>query len=42
MTNANNNPDVYGGKGLAVAGLIMGGISFLGTLLMLILVVASK
>jgi hypothetical protein len=28
MNNANNNPSVYGGKGLAIAGMILGGVSF--------------
>ncbi len=26
MKNANNSPDVYGGKGLAIAGMILGGL----------------
>lgn len=29
MKNANNDPNNYGGKGLAIAGMIVGGIFFL-------------
>ena len=29
MKNANNDPDNYGGKGLAIAGMVLGGIFFL-------------
>lgn len=28
MKNANNQPDVYGGKGLAIAGMVVGGLFF--------------
>lgn len=37
MKNANNNPGQFGGKGLAIAGLILGGIFFLLSLLWWIL-----
>jgi len=36
MNNANKNPMEYGGKGLAMGGMIMGGISILITVVMII------
>jgi len=36
MNNANNNSRIYGGRGLAIAGLILGAISLLGSLLIVI------
>lgn len=35
FNSANKDPQQYGGKGLAIAGMIMGAISFAGVLLML-------
>jgi Domain of unknown function (DUF4190) len=32
MRNANNNPAEYGGKGLAIAGMVMGGLFFLASI----------
>ena len=29
MKNANNDPEHFGGKGLAIAGMILGGVFFL-------------
>jgi Domain of unknown function (DUF4190) len=37
MNNANNNPMQYGGKGLSIAGLILGISSFLLTIIFIIL-----
>lgn len=37
MNNANNDPVQYGGKGLAIAGLVLGGISFVLNVLFIIL-----
>jgi hypothetical protein len=42
MNNANNNPDLYGGKGLAIAGMVLGAVSFIGTLIFILLVVAGN
>jgi hypothetical protein len=40
MKNANNNPNQYGGKGLAIAGMVTGGIFFvLWSLLWLLYIV---
>jgi len=39
--NADSNPEQYGGRGLAVAGMILGGISIVLTVLYLIFVVFS-
>jgi hypothetical protein len=39
---ANTDSERYGGKGLAIAGIIMGGISFLITLLIIVGVIASS
>jgi hypothetical protein len=36
MNNVNSNPQTYGGKGLAIAGLILGAISLIGSLLIVI------
>lgn len=37
MNNVNKNPTQYGGKGLAIAGMVMGAISFFGIILLLLL-----
>lgn len=37
ITNANKNPMQYGGKGLAIAGIITGGLSFVLTILFIFL-----
>lgn len=42
MNNANNNPDKYGGRGLAIAGLVLGAVSLLGGALMIILVILGR
>ena len=42
MNNANKNPQAYGGKGLALAGLILGGVSFIGTILLVIIAIAAQ
>ena len=42
MNNANKNPQVYSGKGLALAGLILGGVSFIGTILLVIIAIAAQ
>jgi len=42
MNNANNNPQAYGGKGLAIAGMIICGISFLATIFWIIIVFSSR
>jgi len=42
LQKANNQSDNYGGKGMALAGLIMGGVSFLITLLVIIGVIAGN
>lgn len=36
MNNANNNPNEYGGKGMAIGGLILGGIGLVVSLIMII------
>ena len=36
MNNANKNPDVYGGKNLAIIGMVLGGVGFIFSILMLI------
>lgn len=41
MNNANNNPSVYGGKGLAIAGMILGGVSFALAIIWAIISAAS-
>lgn len=38
MTNANNNPERYTGKGMAIAGMIIGGITVLFTIGFIILI----
>lgn len=42
MSNVNKDPDTYGGKGLAIAGMIMGGVSFAFAVLAILLVLAGK
>jgi hypothetical protein len=42
MQNADSDPNRYGGRGMALAGLIMGGISFLLWVLILMGAVLSK
>lgn len=42
MNNANNNPQQYGGKGLAIAGLIMGGASVAFGVIMLLIAIAGN
>jgi hypothetical protein len=42
MNNANKNPESYGGKSLAIAGLVLGGVSFLGTLLLVLIAIAGN
>ncbi len=42
LRNINNDSTKYGGRGLALAGLIMGGISFLITLLIIIAAIAGN
>ena len=42
LNNANNNPSQYGGRGMAIAGLILGGISFLMFLLGMIFFIFSR
>lgn len=37
MNNANNNPTQYGGRGMAIAGMVIGGITFLITILFIFL-----
>lgn len=37
MNNANNDPQRYGGRGLAVAGMVLGAISVVGSLLWILL-----
>lgn len=39
MSNANKNPDQYGGKGLAIAGMVAGGVGMGISVLMFVLVV---
>lgn len=36
LNNANNNPQEYGGRGLAIAGMVIGAVSFVGALLWLL------
>lgn len=42
MSNANKNPQIYGGKGLAIAGMIMGGISFAFAVVAILLAIANN
>ena len=42
MQNANNNPIQYGGKNMAIAGMILGAIGFVLNILYIILVVFSS
>lgn len=35
--NANKNPSQYGGRGLAIAGMVLGAISFIGIILLVML-----
>ncbi|MGI9036569.1 MAG: DUF4190 domain-containing protein [Pyrinomonadaceae bacterium] len=42
FNNANNNSQQFGGRGLAIAGMIMGAVSFVGSLLWLLLAVLGK
>jgi hypothetical protein len=41
MSNANKNPMQFGGRGLAIGGLIMGIIGFMGTILFVIFALAA-
>ena len=42
MTNAKNNPQAYGGRGLAIAGMVIGAVSLVGSILWLLLAAAGK
>ncbi len=42
MNNAKNNPEIYGGKELAIIGMILGGISFVLAILFLFLGVLGQ
>jgi len=42
MNNAKNNPSVYSGKGLSLAGMIMGGISFAAALIIIMLAIIGN
>ena len=42
MNNANNNPTTYGGKGMAIAGLILGAVSFFGALLLVLFAILGN
>lgn len=39
MRNANNNPQKYGGKGLAIGGMILGGFGAAGGLIYILLII---
>jgi Domain of unknown function (DUF4190) len=42
MNNANNNPMIYGGRGFAIAGLVMGIINLVFTLIIILLALAGS
>src|ERR1044072_2159679 len=42
MNNANNNPQTYGGKGMAIAGLILGGLTFVGALVLILFAILGN
>lgn len=42
LTNANNDPQRYGGRGLAIGGLVTGALSLIGTLILILIAVASN
>jgi hypothetical protein len=42
FNNTNKNPMQYGGRGFAIAGMIMGAISFIGLILILLFAVVSR
>lgn len=42
MNNANKNPEIYGGKGLAIGGMILGGVSFIIALLFVIVAIIGN
>jgi Domain of unknown function (DUF4190) len=42
IQNANNEPDKFGGKGMAIAGIILGGISTLFSILFIIIFIISS
>ncbi|MDQ3799304.1 MAG: DUF4190 domain-containing protein, partial [Acidobacteriota bacterium] len=42
MNNANNNPTQYGGRGLAIAGMVMGAASLVFGLIMLLVMIAGN
>ena len=42
LSNANKNPMQYGGRGLAIAGLILGGFALLGSLIMIIFAIIGS
>lgn len=42
FTNANNNPTQYGGRGMALAGLILGGVSLLTALFFIMLAIIGN
>jgi hypothetical protein len=42
MNNANNNPTVYGGRGFAIAGLILGIVDLLITLVFLLIFIVGS
>ncbi|HLM03319.1 MAG TPA: DUF4190 domain-containing protein [Pyrinomonadaceae bacterium] len=42
MNNANNNPTQYGGRGLAIAGMVLGGASVALGVIMLLLLIAGN
>jgi hypothetical protein len=42
LNNANNDPQQYGGRGLAIGGLITGGLSLLGTIVLILIAIAAN
>ena len=42
MNNANNNPNMYGGREMAIAGLILGAVSFCISLLIVLFAILPK
>lgn len=42
MSNVNKDPERYGGKGLAIAGMIMGGISFAFAVIAILIAIANN
>jgi hypothetical protein len=42
MNNANKNPEQYGGRSLAIAGLVMGGLTLVGSVMWILFLIFAN